>query len=121
MSIRELIALVEKPTGQAKSKYPFLFSDDEKSLIEYQSIRDWLVLTNKKLISIDVQGITGKKTEFYCLTYRKISAFSLETAGRLDVESTFTLWTSGAGEINFSIAKGEDTKKLVSLFSDLVG
>ncbi|MCI4171035.1 PH domain-containing protein, partial [Bacillus spizizenii] len=44
----------------------------------------------------DKQGITGMKTEFQSIPYKSISRFSVETAGRFDLDSELNIWISGA-------------------------
>ena len=43
------------------------------------------IFTNKRLILIDVQGLTGKKQEYRSIPYSKITQFSIETIGHFDV------------------------------------
>ena len=57
----------------------------------FQSIRDGVVFTNKRIIAVNIQGLTGKKKEFSTLPYSKIQAFSMETAGVLDIDSELQL------------------------------
>src|SRR4051794_22905741 len=49
----------------------------------FKAVRDFVVFTNKRLIAVNVQGMTGKKRDFTSLPYNKIQAFSIETAGTL--------------------------------------
>ena len=39
--------------------------DDERIVGSYQSLRDGVVFTNKRVITINIQGVTGKKKGFY--------------------------------------------------------
>ena len=47
-------------------------------------IRDKWVFTNKRLILLDVQGVTGSKRDYLTIPYKSIAYFSIETAGTLD-------------------------------------
>ncbi len=67
----------------------------------FQTIRDMVVFTNKRIIAINVQGITGKKKDFTSLPYSKVQAFSVETAGTLDLDCEMELWFSGLGAVKF--------------------
>ncbi|UBF25493.1 PH domain-containing protein [Kovacikia minuta CCNUW1] len=58
----------------------------------YQLIRDIFVFTNKRLILVDKQGITGKKVEFLSIPYSKITKFSKESAGHLDLDAELKIW-----------------------------
>ncbi|WP_195573022.1 PH domain-containing protein [Paenibacillus sp. 1001270B_150601_E10] len=64
----------------------------------FKVIRDMFVFTNKRLILIDKQGITGKKTDYHSVPYKSISHFSVETAGTFDVDSELKIWISSAVE-----------------------
>lgn len=64
----------------------------------YQLIRDLIVFTNKRLILIDKQGITGKKMEYHSIPYRSIIHFSIETSGHFDLDAELKIWISGNPE-----------------------
>jgi len=62
----------------------------------YQLIRDLFVFTNKRLILVDKQGLTGNKVEYHSLPYRSITHFSVETAGHFDLDAELKVWISGS-------------------------
>ena len=62
----------------------------------YQLIRDLFVFTNKRLILVDKQGITGHKVEYHSLPYKSITHFSVETAGHFDLDAELKVWISGS-------------------------
>lgn len=74
----------------------------------YQDIRDHIVFTNKRVISVNVQGITGKKKDFTMLPYSKITAYSIETAGTFDLDSELDLFYSGIGRVRFEFKGNSD-------------
>lgn len=83
-----------------------MFVPGEEIIGTYQAIRDGVVFTNKRIIVINVQGITGKKKDATSLPYSKIQAYSVETAGVLDLDSELEIWFSGLGKIKLEfIAK----------------
>lgn len=86
---------------------PILVSG-EQVIGTYQSIRDGVVFTTKRIIAINVQGITGKKKDFTSLPYSKIQAFSVETAGTFDLDSELELWFSGLGKVKFEFTVQAD-------------
>ena len=47
----------------------------------FKTVRDQLIFTNKRIISVDVQGITGKRKSFSSMPYSKIQFFSIQTPG----------------------------------------
>ena len=86
----------------------------------FQSIRDGVVFTNKRIIAINVQGITGKKKDYTSLPYNKVQAFSVETAGAFDLDSELDLWFSGMGRIRLEFIGATDVAHLCKLISEKV-
>ena len=94
--------------------------NDEEIIRCFQSIRDGVVFTNKRIIAINVQGLTGKKKDFTSLPYNKIQAFSVETAGAFDLDSELDLWFSGMGRIRLAFIGATDVAHLCKLISEKV-
>ena len=80
----------------------------ERVISSYTALRDYVVFTDKRVISVNVQGITGKKKDYTSLIYNKISAFSVETAGVLDLDSELEIYLSGLGKVRFEFTGGSD-------------
>ncbi|MCK5038855.1 MAG: PH domain-containing protein [Thermoplasmata archaeon] len=76
------------------SEYGTLLTDGEIIEVGFRVIRDTFVFTNKRLILVDKQGITGKKTEYKSILYKSISRFSIETAGTFDMDAELKIWIS---------------------------
>ena len=53
----------------------------EEVVMAFQTVRDQLLFTNKRIIAVDVQGITGKRKSFSTMPYSKIQYFSIQTPG----------------------------------------
>lgn len=94
--------------------------ESEEIIGSYQSIRDGVVFTNKRIISINIQGITGKKKDFTSLPYSKIQAFSVETAGVFDMDSELELWFSGIGKVKFEFIGAADVSYICKMISNRV-
>ncbi|MBS4039682.1 MAG: PH domain-containing protein [Flavobacteriales bacterium] len=75
-------------------KYGQLLVDGEEIELGFKLLRDTFIFTNKRLILVDVQGLTGSKTEFKSIAYRSISKFSVETAGTFDLDAELKIWVS---------------------------
>jgi hypothetical protein len=84
-------------------KYGQLLTDSEEIELGFKLLRDTFIFTNKRMILVDVQGITGSKTEYKSITYKSISRFSIETAGTFDLDAELKIWISS--EVNPSIRK----------------
>lgn len=92
----------------------------EQVISEYSAIRDYVIFTNKRIIAVNVQGITGKKKDFTSLPYSKIQAFSIETAGVLDLDSELELYFSGLGKVKFEIAGRNDIAEIGKHISEMI-
>jgi len=97
-----------------------LFIEGESIIGTYQGMRDGVVFTNKRIIAINVQGITGKKKDFSSLPYSKIQAFSVETAGVFDLDSELELWFSGLGKVKFEFVSTADVAAICRTISGFV-
>ena len=81
-----------------------LLIQGENVISAYKGIRDYVVFTNTRVISVNVQGVTGKKKDYTSLPYAKITAFSVETAGAFDLDGELDLWFSGLGHVRFEFS-----------------
>lgn len=92
----------------------------EAIIAEYSGVRDFVVFTTKRIISVNVQGITGKKKDFTSLPYSKIQAFSIETAGVLDMDSELEIYFSGLGKVKFEFKGNCDISAIGRMISENV-
>jgi len=94
-----------------------LLIDGEKIEMGFVVWRDIFAFTNKRLILVDKQGLTGKKIEYLCIPYYSIEAFSVETAGHFDRDAELKLWVRGRGLIAKEIKKDIDLMSLTRTLS----
>ena len=97
--------------------YKFLI-DGETVLNAFKTVRDQLVFTNKRIISANVQGMTGKKIDYTSIPYSKIQTFSIETAGLLDLDCELEIYISSIGKIKFEIKGGFDIVEFNKVISE---
>ena len=97
-----------------------MFVPGEQIIQSFRGIRDGIVFTHKRIIAINVQGITGKKKDFTTLPYSKIQAYSVETAGTFDLDSELDLWVSGMGRIRFEFVARADVTGICRMISEKV-
>lgn len=64
----------------------------------YKVLRDMMIFTDKRMILVDKQGMTGKKIEFHSIPYKSITHFSVETAGTFDLDAELKIWISSTSE-----------------------
>ena len=89
----------------------------EEIIGSYKSIRDGVVFTTKRIIAINVQGITGKKKDFTSIPYNKITTFSLETAGVFDLDAELEIYMSAVGKVKFEFTGTTDVKEICKIIS----
>ncbi|SMC74103.1 PH domain-containing protein [Kibdelosporangium aridum] len=89
----------------------------EQIVFCFKTVRDFVVFTTKRLIAVNVQGMTGKKKDFTTLPYSKIQAFSIETAGTFDLDAELDLWFSGLGNVRLEFRGGADVRQIAHLIA----
>jgi hypothetical protein len=85
-------------------KVSALLLDDEQIVDSYKTMRDGVVFTNKRIIAVNVQGLTGSKKDFTSLPYKNIVAYSIETSGTFDLDSELEIYFSALGKVKFEFS-----------------
>ena len=100
--------------AQVQKQHAAIFIPDETVEAAFRLVRDLIVFTNKRLIMIDVQGITGSKVEYLSVPYKSIRYFSVETAGRFDRDAELKIWVASGGgpTVSKQLKKGIDIVSL---------
>lgn len=81
---------------EVKKELKQILTENEEVEAAFKLIRDLIVFTDKRLILVDKQGLTGKKSEYHSYPYKSISHFSIETAGHFDLDAELKIWISSA-------------------------
>ena len=84
----------EVDVAEVEQELASIMADGEKPEQVFKLIRDLIVFTNRRLILIDKQGLTGSKKEYMSIPYRSIVRFAAETKGHFDLESDLKIWLS---------------------------
>lgn len=82
--------------AEVQREYSRILAPQEKIERAYKLIRDMFIFTDKRLILVDKQGMTGKKTQYHSIPYKSISHYSVETAGHFDLEAELCIYVSGS-------------------------
>ncbi|HPE41439.1 MAG TPA: PH domain-containing protein [Bacteroidales bacterium] len=85
-------------TAEVNEKYGKLLIDDEKIEVGFKIVRDCFIFTDKRLLVVDVKGLTGTKVEYISLPYKSIVGFSVESAGILSLSADLKIWIDSWGE-----------------------
>jgi hypothetical protein len=86
----------EIEVSEIQEDFSQVLSGSERIEKAYRLIRDLFVFTDKRLILVDKQGLTGSKVEYHSLPYKSITHFSVETAGQFDLDAESKIWISGS-------------------------
>lgn len=98
-----------------------LIGESEQVLRGYKLVRDLVVMTDRRLLLVDKQGITGRKVEYRSVPYKSITNFSVETAGHFDLDADLKIWVSGIAEpIIKKFSRGADVYEMQALLAQCV-
>lgn len=73
-------------------------ADGERVVRCYQLVRDLFILTDRRIILVDKQGVTGKRVDIHSIPYRSITHFSVETPGHFDLDAEIKIHILGVAE-----------------------
>jgi len=79
-------------TKKYHSEYGQLLVDGEIIEAGFTVTRDTFLFTNKRLIIVEIQGISGKQIEYLSIPYNKITKFSVQTGGSFDLDAELKIW-----------------------------
>ena len=97
-----------------------LLVPDEKIIGVYAAMRDGVVFTDKRVISMNVQGLTGKKVSYFSYPYSKVQYYGIQTAGLLDIDSELILAFNNGAVLQFDFKTAVDITMLNNLISKYV-
>ena len=105
---------------QAAQEYGRLLGQGEQVLAAYLLVRDAFLFTDRRLILVDKQGVTGRKVQYHSIPYRSITHFGVETAGTFDLDAELTIWLSGGHCIVKQFGRGVDVYEVQALLAAFV-
>lgn len=110
------------PLENVKNEVNGLLVHGEECVLAFQTVRDQLVFTNKRIISIDVQGITGRRKSFSSLPYSKIQFFTIQTPGFAELipDSELYIMFSNGTTAKFEFKGDTDIGKVGRMISEFV-
>ena len=90
----------------------------EETVACYKAFRDYMIFTTRRIIIVNVQGLSGKKRDYSSIPYSKIQAFSVRTAGMLDIDTDVDLAIAGIGLIHLEFTAGTNVGKLLRIIGE---
>ena len=112
--------LKEISINKVRSEVPALMIQGESIIAAFQTIRDQVIFTDKRIFVVNVQGITGKKTSYFSYPYSKIQYFGIETAGVLDIDSELIFAFSNGAKLQFDFKSRVDIRKISTVVSQYI-
>lgn len=109
-----LINLKEVNSSEVRKEVKSLMVDGEDIIQCFQTIRDQVIFTTKRVFVINVQGLTGKKISYFSYPYSKIVTYGIETAGFLDIDSELLITMQNGIHLQFDFKSQVDIKGIVS-------
>ena len=88
----------EIPVDKIQSEYAPMLVPSETIIKAFKVIRDVMIFTNKRILLVDKQGVTGTRAEYLTIPYTKINRFAKESAGVLDIDAALKIWLTGQDE-----------------------
>ena len=85
----------EVDVAKLQTEFAQVLTEGERIEKAFQLIRDMFVFTDKRLIFVNRQGLSGSKVEYQSIPYRSITRFSIETAGTFDLDAELKIWLTG--------------------------
>jgi hypothetical protein len=108
----------EKNLDKISADFAPLLAPGEVLQRAFGLIRDLIVFTDRRLIFVNKQGVTGSKVEYLSVPYRSIVMFSIETAGHFDLEAELRIWVSGqATPLTRSLGRNAGAQEIVALLA----
>ena len=97
-----------------------LLVNGENIVMAFQTVRDQVIFTDKRIFVVNVQGITGKRTSYYSYPYSKVQYFGIETAGVLDIDSELVFAFSNGAKLQFDFKSKVDIRKISMMVSNYI-
>ncbi|MEM9465495.1 MAG: PH domain-containing protein [Actinomycetota bacterium] len=123
MGILQKLALnaTQTDTATVQAELAPLLIEGEHVEIAFRIIRDQIIFTNRRLITADKQGVTGKKVSYRSVPYDRITQFAKESAGVMDLDAELKLWIGSADiPLTFEFSKDAPINDVYALLSERV-
>lgn len=93
--------------------------EDEEVLGVYRTVRDQVIFTNMRIITVDIQGVTGMRQELFILPYSNVQYFAIQTVGFAEIipDAELTLFFSNGKRADFEFAGDNDILEIGRLIS----
>ena len=106
--------------NEIKAQFENVLVENENIEAAFSLFRDKMVFTNKRIIFLDKQNVTGSKKEYLSVPYHAVSVFSVESAGTFDADAEIKLWVRELGQITKKVGKNTDTMQIQKILASYI-
>ena len=115
-----IMNLKEINLREVRPEVPTLMVSGENMVMAFQTVRDQVIFTDKRIFVVNVQGITGKKISYFSYPYSKVQYFGIETAGVLDIDSEIIFAFINGARLQFDFKSKVDIHKISNMVSNYI-
>jgi len=72
--------------------YGQLLVDGEMIETGFTIFRDTFIFTNKRLIIVDVKGVSARQLDYLSIPYNRVMKFSVQAMGNFELEAELKIW-----------------------------
>jgi hypothetical protein len=106
----------EITVAEAEQELRPILIEGERVEHAFKLIRDQIIFTSKRVVTIDKQGLTGSKQNIRSIPYKSIKMVAKEGAGMLDLDAELVIWVTGEAQpLKFEFKKGVDINQVYTL------
>lgn len=105
---------------EIKAQFENVLVENENIEAAFSLFRDKMIFTNKRIIFLDKQNVTGSKKEYLSVPYHAVSVFSVESAGTFDADAEIKLWVREIGQLTKKVGKNTDTLQIQKILASYI-
>jgi hypothetical protein len=87
--------------------------DNEIPLLCFASIRDEMILTEKRILIADRKGLSGKKIRYVSIPYASITFYKVGIVGGFDLDAEILLVLQGNVKIQLRFLRSKEIKESI--------
>ena len=97
-----------------------LLIEGERIIMAFQTVRDQVVFTTKRILVVNVKGITGKKVAYLMYPYSKVQYFGIETAGLMDIDCELLLAFNDGNTLTMDFKSSVDIRQISNVIASYI-
>lgn len=115
----DFVKLKQIDQAGARAEVGAMLIDGEQIIAAFQAMRDQVLFTNARIITIDVKGLTGSRKSYKSQPYSKISKFEIQTAGFIELfpDQELWIWDTGGGMTRYDFSDAIDIRPICKMIA----